>query len=60
MSQTMSAGNPSNIVDPPGSGHVLEREVTNADETHGSDESDDDNSDVPMALDKQIACATRV
>ena len=70
-SHTMSEGNPSNIVDPIESGHVLEREIankndaTNPDKTRGSDESDSsdksesDDSNICMALDKQIAQATR-
>ena len=70
-SQTMSAGNPPNIVDPIEPGHVSEREVddgnnaTNPDETRGSDESDSsdesesDDSNIRMALDEQIAQATQ-
>ena len=64
-SQTMSAGNPPNIVDPIEPGHVSERKVangnkaTNPDETREPDEPDEsDDSDVPMALDEQIARAT--
>ena len=70
-SQTMSAGNPPNIVDPIKPGHVSERKVadgnnaTNPDETCGSDESDSsdesksDDSNIRMALDEQIAQATQ-
>ena len=65
MSQTIPVGNPSNIVDPIESGHVLEREIangngaTNPDETRGSDASDSsdgsesDDSNIRMALDEQ-------
>ena len=58
----MSAGNPSNIVDtiePDGN------EATNPNKTHesnepdSSDESESDNSNIRMALDKQIAQATQ-
>ena len=70
-SQTMSADNPPNIVDPIKPDHVSEREVadgndaTNPDETRGSDESDSsdesesDDSNIRMALDEQIAQATQ-
>ena len=65
----MSAGNPSNIVDPLEPGHVTElraadgNKATNPNNIHGSDNSDDsesDESDTPMTLDKQTACATRL
>ena len=70
-SQTMSAGNPPNIVDPIEPGHVSEREVadgnkaTNPNKTHGSDEPDSsdesksDDSNNRIALDEQIARATQ-
>ena len=70
-SQTMSEGNPPNIVDPIESGHVSEREIansnnaTNPNKTRGSDESDSsdksefDDSNIRMALDKQTAQATQ-
>ena len=70
-SQTMSEGNPPNIVDPIEPGHVSERKVddgndaTNPDETRGPDESDSsnesesDDSKIRMALDEQIAQATQ-
>ena len=69
-SQTMLVGNPPNIVDPIESSHVSELEIangngaTNPDETRGSDASDSsdksesDDSNIRMALDKQIAQAT--
>ena len=70
-SQTMSASNPPNIVDPIKPGHVSERKVadgndaTNPDETRRSDESDSsdksesDDSNIRMTLEKQIAQATQ-
>ena len=70
-SQTMSIGNPPNIVDPIESGYVSGREIangngaTNPDETRGSDasdssdESESDDSNIRKALDKQIAQATQ-
>ena len=70
-SQTMSAGNPSNIVDPIEPGHILEREVANgndatnpdktrrSDESDSSEESESDDSNICMALDEQIAQATQ-
>ena len=70
-SQTMSAGNPPNIVDPIEPGHVSEREVADGndainldktrrfDESDSSDESKSDDSNIRIALDEQIAQATQ-
>ena len=69
-SQTISESNPPNIVDPIEPSHVSERKVVdgnkaiNPNKTHGSDkpdssdESESDDSNIRMALDKQIARAT--
>ena len=67
-SQTISAGTPPNIVDPREPGPVTElgaadgNKATNPNKNHGSDVSNDSesrNSDTNVALDKQIAHATR-
>ena len=70
-SQTISEGNPPNIVDPIKPSYVLERKVvdgneaTNPNKTHGSDkpdssdESESGDSNICMALNEQIARATQ-